>query len=103
MSEPAAKIVWKLARRHSWGSPIPAEQLVRLSAGDEDHDEIAGVLKNTVLDLPFVARASDGVFIPNRQEAHVEAANWLRDKTDLDDFVIKATLSRLPPKWPDDD
>lgn len=102
MSDAAGKLVWKLARRHSWGSPIPPEQLVRLSAGSEDHDEMASVLENTVLDLPFVARDSDGISIPNGQDAHVEAANWLRDETDLNDLVIKATMSRLPPEWPDD-
>ena len=103
MSDAAAKLVWKLARRHSWGSPIPAEQLVRLSAGSEDHDEMAWVLEHTVLEFPFVARDSEGISIPNGQEAHVEVANWLRDETDLDELVLKATMSRLPPEWPDDE
>lgn len=102
MTDAAAKIVWKLARRHSWGSPIPAEQLIRLAAGSEDHDEMARVLEDVVLDLPFIAQSSDGVFIPNGQDAHVEAANWLREQTDIGDLMIKATLSRLPSNWPDD-
>lgn len=98
-----AKFVWKLARRHSWGSPVPAEQLIRLVAGTQDHDELAGVLEDEVLDLPFVVRSPDGIYIPNGQDAHMAAADWLREHTALDDFKIKATLSRLPDDWPRDE
>jgi len=100
MSATAAKFVWKLARRHSWGSPVPAEQLIRLVAGTEDHDELIRILENEVIDLPFVVQSSDGIYIPNGQDAHVEAAEWLREQTDLNDLTIKATLSRLPDDWP---
>lgn len=103
MSDEAATFVWKLARRHSWGSPIPAEELIRLAAGTEDHDELATVLEAEVLKLPFIARSPDGIYIPNSQDAHVAAANWLRAQTALDDFTIKATLSRLPDDWPRDE
>lgn len=102
MSDEAAKFVWKLARRHSWGSPVPADQLIRLVAGAEDHDELAGVLEDEVLKLSFIVRSPDGIYIPNGQDTHIAAAEWLRDHTDLDDFKIKATLSRLPDDWPND-
>jgi len=102
MSDDVATFVWKLARRHSWGSPIPSEQLVRLVAGTEDHDELERVLEREVLSLSFVVRSPDGVYIPNGQDAHIAAAEWLRDQTELDEFIIKATLSRLPDDWPRD-
>jgi len=100
MPSACARFVWKLARRHSWGAPIPADELVELVARTEDHDELARVLENDVLELPFVARSQDGIFIPNGQAAHVGAADWLRAHTSLDDLVIEATLSRLPDDWP---
>lgn len=100
MPEAAATFVWKLARRHSWGSPIPSDELVRLVAKTADHDELARVLEDEVLPLSFVTHSRDGVYILNGQDAHVEAANWLRDHTELDDLKIKATLSRLPDDWP---
>jgi hypothetical protein len=28
MSDTAARFVWKLARRHWWGSPVPADELI---------------------------------------------------------------------------
>ncbi len=102
MPDTAAKFVWKLARRHSWGSPVPAEQLIRLVAGTEDYDELARILENEVLELSFVVQSADGIYIPNGQDAHVEAANWLREQTDFDELTIKATLSRLPDNWPND-
>lgn len=84
------------------GTPISADQLVRLVAGSEDHDELDGVLKDEVLELPFVVRSPDGIHIPNGQDAHIAAADWLRDRTEFDDLSIKATLSRLPDDWPGD-
>ena len=100
MSDLVARVVWKLARRHSWGSPVPAAELVRLVSRTEDHDELARVLDEEVLELPFVVRSPDGVYIPNGRDAHVSAANWLRDWTTLDDLTIEATFSRLPNDWP---
>lgn len=95
-----ARIVWKLARNHTWGTPIDTETLIQMAATDEDHDEMQQHLED-VLDLSFVSRGPDGVYIPNGQEKHVEAANWLRENTDREDFVIATTLSRLPPEWPE--
>ncbi|ERH01464.1 MAG: hypothetical protein J07HN6_01016 [Halonotius sp. J07HN6] len=103
MTDVAAAFVWKLARRHSWGSPIPTAKLVQLVAGTADHDELRTTLETEVLELPFVAQSSDGVYIPNGQDAHREAANWLRERTERDDLVIAATLSRLPDDWPAND
>lgn len=81
---------------------MDAETLVRLAATDEDHDEMHQFL-GEVLELSFVVRGPDGVYIPNGQDTHIRAANWLREKTDLEDFVIANTLSRLPPEWPNAD
>lgn len=102
MPDTAAKPVRKLARRHSWGSPVPAEQLLRLVAGTEDHDELIGILENEVLEFPFIVQSTDGIYTPNGQDTNVEAADWLREQPNLDDFTIKATLSRLPDDWPAD-
>ena len=100
MPDIAASIVWKLARRHSWGSPIPGDRLVRMVAQTEDHDTVRRVLETEVLALPFVARSSEGVYIPNGRDTHIAAAEWLRDHTNLDELKLNATLSRLPDEWP---
>jgi hypothetical protein len=81
---------------------MPTEKVVRVAATDEDLDEMRQHLE-VALDLPFVSRGPDGVYIPNGQKAHVQAANWLRENTERSDLVIVSTLSRLPPDWPDND
>lgn len=91
-----SRFVWKLARRHSWGDPVPKEQLIRLVARSEDYDELERVLETDVVTLPFVVSSPRGLYIPNGRDAHIAAGNWLREHTDLSDVVIKATLSRLP-------
>jgi hypothetical protein len=65
MTDAAATFVWKLARRHSWGSPIPAAELIRLVAGTGDHDDLRRTLETEVLEIPFVVQSSDGIYIPN--------------------------------------
>ena len=102
MDDVSSRIVWKLARRHTWGCPIPARDLVAFVARSEDHDEVADILESAVLALPFVVRTRDGICIPNSRGSHVRAAEWLRKNADIDEFVIAATLSRLPDDWPDD-
>lgn len=76
------------------------EELIQLVARTEDYDELGRILEEEVLSLPFVVRSQNGVQIPNGQDAHTATADWLREQTELDDFTIKATLSRLPEDWP---
>jgi hypothetical protein len=103
MPDTAARFVWKLARRHSWGSPIPADELIRLVARTEDYDELEATLEDDVLELPFIVQSPEGVYIPNGQDTHVAAASYLQEQTEVDEFTIKATLSRLPEDWPNEE
>jgi hypothetical protein len=96
-----ARIVWKLARKHSWGTPVSRDDLVRSVAGDIDHDVVERVLDTEVGSLTFVHDGHDGYAIPNSRLAHLQAAEWLRRNTSLGDIEIGATLSRLPPQWPE--
>jgi hypothetical protein len=72
---------------------MDAETLVRLAATDEDHDEMRQYL-DEVLELSFVARGPDGIYIPNGQDAHIAAANWLRENTEREGFVIRRGRTR---------
>lgn len=67
-----ARIVWKLPRNHTWGTPMKADQLLRVAATDEDHDEMRKHLE-TVLDLSFVSRGPDGVYFPT-----VNRRTWMQ-------------------------
>lgn len=79
---------------------MDADTLVRLTVTDEDHDEMHQHLEE-VLGLSFVSHGPDRIYIPNGQDAHVEAANWLLENTERETVVIANTLSRLPPEWPE--
>lgn len=101
MNDLQARFVFKLARNHTWGSPLPREKLIGVATQGEDHDTAEEVYENDVLPLPFVVEDVDGVRIPNSRDAHGEAAEWLQDHTDLEEYVIAASLSRLPEEWPE--
>lgn len=98
--DPTARIVWKLARNHTWGQPMPEKDVIAIATKDEDSDEMRANL-DAALELPFLSSGPHGVYIPNGQAKHREAANWLRENTELQEYKIKATFSRLPPEWPD--
>ena len=95
-----ARVVWKLSTNHTWGNPMPKQKLVDMVQKDERRGEVDTAI-NEALNLPFVRNGPQGVFIPNGQSAHVDAADWLRENTRRADFEIEATLSRLPSGWPD--
>ena len=98
--DPVARIVWKLARNHTWGHPMPEEDVIEIAAKNEDSDEMRASLREA-LELSFIKSGPQGVYIPNGQATHVEAANWLAANTELQEYKIEATLSRLPPDWPE--
>lgn len=98
--DPTARMVWKLARNHTWGQPMPENDLIDIARKHEDRDEMRDYL-DEVLNLSFISSGPQGVYIPNGQAKHVEAANWLAENTELREYMIEATLSRLPPEWPD--
>ena len=97
---PMARIVWKLARNHTWGQPIPEGDVIALVTKEEDSDEMRATL-DAALELSFLSAGPQGVYIPNGQAKHREAANWLRENTELREYKIRATLSRLPSEWPE--
>lgn len=79
---------------------MPEDVLVDVATKNEDHNEMRSHLQNA-LKLPFVASNSHGVYIPNGRDRHIEAADWLSRNTDMPEYKIRATLSRLPTDWPD--
>jgi hypothetical protein len=95
-----AMIVWNLARRHTWGTPVSRGTLGRSVAGSADNDEVERILESRVGTLPFVQHGPRGYAIPNSRDAHLQTAGWLQGHTSLSDLNIGATLSRLPPEWP---
>lgn len=53
-SDPVARIVWKLARNHTWGQPMPEQAVIVIAAKDEDRDEMRAHL-DEALDLSFIS------------------------------------------------
>ena len=79
---------------------MPEQKLADMVQKDERRGEVDRAI-DEALNLTFVSKGPQGVFIPNGQSAHVDAAEWLRENTKRADFEIEATLSRLPSGWPD--
>jgi len=51
---PTARIVWTLTQNHTWGQPIPEEDVIALATKDEDGDEMRAAL-DTALELSFLS------------------------------------------------
>ena len=37
--DPTARIVWKLARNHTWGQPMPEKAVIAITTKDEDRSQ----------------------------------------------------------------
>ena len=51
--DPTARIVWTLTQNHTWGQPIPEEDVIALATKDEDGDEMRAAL-DAALELSFL-------------------------------------------------
>jgi hypothetical protein len=58
---------------------MPEEDVIAIATKDEDSDEMRAKL-DAALELPFLSSGPHGVYIPNGQAKHKEAANWLRGR-----------------------
>lgn len=87
------RLLWKIARRHGWGSPVPADALVRSalesSIQGERHDRVEELLEE-----PYVGRDPDGYVLRNDRDSQALAAVRLRETCGYSTLQIEATLSR---------
>lgn len=88
------RLLWKLARRHGWGSPVDAGTLVRSalesSIQGAGHDRVGELVEE-----PFVGRGPDGYFLRNDPDSQALAAVRLRETCGYSTLQVEATLSRF--------
>ena len=88
------RLLWKLARRHGWGSPVPAETLVTDALASAEQ----GRGRDLVSDLrsePYVGRQSGGYVLANDPDSQALVATRLRETCGYSTLQIEATLSRF--------
>lgn len=88
------RLLWKLARRHGWGSPIEEETLVVSALAPTEQ----GRGRDLLADLrsePYVGRISDGFVLKNDPDSQALAAARLHDSCGYSTLQIEATLSRF--------
>mgnify|MGYP000229968726 CR=1 FL=1 len=88
-------LLWKLCRRHGWGSPIPKEDLVGLALEDVDQGRGKAVVKE-LLREPYIGyQRGNGYSIGNDPDSQAQAAFRLRSSCAISSLRIEATLSRF--------
>lgn len=89
------RLIFRLCRRHTWGSPIPQDRLLRLSMRRNEFPlgrEICEELKYE----PYVTfRHGGGFGIKNDPTAQARVAWFLRERCGYTELQIEATLSRF--------
>lgn len=88
------RLLWKLARRHGWGSPVDQETLVVAALASSEQ----GRGRDLVTDLrsePYVVRGSGGLALKNDPDSQALAAVRLRDACGYSTLQVEATLSRF--------
>ncbi|WP_248518059.1 hypothetical protein [Salinarchaeum laminariae] len=88
------RLLWTLARRHGWGSPVDAETLLRSALASSAQ----GRGRELIDDLryePYLDRGPDGYFLYNDPDSQALAALRLRDTCGYSQLQVEATLSRF--------
>ena len=89
------KILWKLARFHTWSGYVREDDLLDASLDTEGHDlgrEVINELKNE----PYtIFQHGRGLQLKNDPDSQAMVAFELRDGCDYTELQIEATLSRF--------
>lgn len=87
--------LFKLARRHTWGTPVPADQFFQSGFSPEERaiaedDILPGIRRGNI---EFIGYRDSEIWL--RGDKHDEAAYFLRDQCGYEEYRIEATLSRF--------
>lgn len=89
------QLVFKLCRRHGWGSPIPEDDLVNLALHSSDQGR-GRTLVGDLVSEPYIGfRSSSGYFVRNDPDSQAYAAYRLQSTCGYTKLQIEGTLSRF--------
>lgn len=96
MSDMKCRLLWKLCRRHGWGSPISKDGFVNLALEDVDQGRGKEVVEE-LLKEPYIGyQGGKGFSIRNDPDSQAQVAFRLRTTCEgYSDLQIEATLSRF--------
>lgn len=94
-SELKCKLLWKLCRKHGWGSPVPRSRLVDLALQTSEQGrgkELVGEL----IEEPYIGyQDGRGYSVLNSPAAQAQAAYRLKSSCGYLEIQIEPTLSRF--------
>lgn len=94
-SELKCRLLWKLCRKHGWGSPVPRDDLVSWALPDSDQGRGREIVED-LLDEPYTGfQRGAGYSIRNDPDSQAQAAYRLRSECGYTTVQIEATLSRF--------
>lgn len=94
-AELKCELLWKLCRKHGWGTPVLESVLVDLALTTSDQGAGKEAVEELV-DEPYVEyRRGRGYSIRNDPNAQAQAAHRLRSSCGYLELQIEATLSRF--------
>ena len=89
------RLLWKLCRKHGWGSPVPESVLIDLALGSSDQGEGATAVRE-LADEPYIRyREGRGYSVKNDPDAQAQAACRLVSTCEYLEIQVEPTLSRF--------
>lgn len=89
------KILWKLARMHTWSGYVQERDLLDAALDTEDHDSGRDVIDELKNEPYTVFHRGRGIQLKNDPDSQAMVALELRDGCDFTELQIEATLSRF--------
>ena len=90
------RLLWKLCRKHGWGSPVPRDALLNLALQDSDQG-YGETLVDDLLEEPYIEHddVRGGYQVKNNPDSQAQAACRLQSDCGYATIQIEATLSRF--------
>lgn len=89
------KLLWKLARMHTWSDYVPVRQLLIAALDTADHDVGRAVVDDLKTEPVTIFQEGRGIRLKNDPDSQAVVAFELRDQCNFTELQIEATLSRF--------
>jgi hypothetical protein len=94
-SELKCKLLWKLCRKHGWGSPIPKTRLVNLALQSSSQGKGKRLVEELVQEPYIEYQEGQGYSALNNPDSQAQAAYRLNSSCGFLKIQIEPTLSRF--------
>jgi hypothetical protein len=95
LSYEKCQLLWKLCRKHGWGTPVPKDVLVDLALKSSDQGRGKDIAEELVTEPYIGYQQNKGYSVKNDPDSQAKVAFLLVSECGYNKIQVEATLSRF--------